>query len=192
MQLIKGEKYSSSLSVDVKGNLYKLNKIVVYDNTGEIVSEIGGQFQSRKVPVLKDEITRKLKVNYNVKENYIVKSENRLYGESSRYTLYLHKDLIQLQDPTYRRNNNSIYANYRSNLHDEIYFMKCVKEIDAKLRDLRWSLHEKLQKIRSYDLNSEYLRQLICELQYLQILIREEEIYIENYTVDRFIKEELE
>lgn len=176
------------LHVEYKGKNIQLCGFKVYDANGVIIEHGRGFFDGiEEFNITNSDLKRKIKESFNGSDTYILKN-NKNYRDESEYFLYIHKDILNLQDPVYTRSYNYIEVNYNTNI-DKVVFSKVVKFIDNDLNKIHKEIQLKADLLKSYRLDSKLLSNTIEELKILQDQLYNEEIRVKNYTVSDYLEE---
>ena len=175
-----------TLFVDVNGKSYEITSFVFYNKEGVIFTHDFGYLDNDFTPHFDFEISRKLKVNFNKKEAYIIKSKKYC---SEGYDLYIHSDLVGLKEPTHCIEYKTIYSIYKTDI-EGFEFKIYEKSLENNLNNIKGKIREEAKKLDSfYSLTSESLLDTIDKLKELQVQLKEEEENVKNYTIEDYMKE---
>lgn len=188
----QNEWYNPYVAIDEKGNAYELENIVIYSENGVLLDTDRGLFgdNNRLGDVAIGTIKRRMKRDFSIKENFIIKEEQKSYRIDNKYTLYIYYKNINCNfigysiDSLFLRSNFTILDNYK--IDDVIGFTKNKSNSIAYSEELK----EAYQKVDSYNFqnNPEELEKaikLIREKQKEYKKALEEE---ENYTLKDYKK----
>ena len=135
-----------------KGEAFELDNIIIYSENGILIETKRGWFDNGNNEIkdgleIKPEIVKKLKIDFNCKQNFIVRSEQKEYRFDRKYTLYLYYKNINYKfegltlDSIFLNLNYSIlnsYKNYivigdREKKSDNIQYSDKLKETFKKI-----------------------------------------------------------
>lgn len=108
-----------------KGEAFELDNIIIYSENGILIETKCGWFDHGNNDIIdgleiKPEIVKKLKIDFNCKQNFIVRSEQKEYRFDRKYTLYLYYKNINYKfegltlDNLFLNLNYSILNNYKN------------------------------------------------------------------------------
>lgn len=169
------------------GNEVELDGIVVYDENGIVAQNDYGYFDNDMEIEIKEEVKRKIKENYNQKENYVLRSKEN-YSNDTTYKLYIYRDNVNLQFLGFEKIADLINAKYSINggefksLYTTISGNKYVYA--NRYRELRDSIKE-----YSYPMDEEELNMICKELIEVNKKIIENEKRIKDFKIES-MKEE--
>lgn len=138
-----------------KGEVFELDNIIIYSDNGILIETGRGWFDHGNNDIIdgleiKPEIVKKLKIDFNCKQNFIVRSEQKEYRFDRKYTLYLYYKNINYKfegltlDCLFLNLNYSILNNYKNYI--------VIGDREKKSDSIQYSdkLKENLKKIDSY------------------------------------------
>ncbi|MEG1597580.1 MAG: hypothetical protein RR359_04830 [Bacilli bacterium] len=185
--LYKKESWYKPLHIEMKGKEYKLSSFIIYDNNGIITSRKYGFFIDCDEIELDFNVTRKIKVNFEKVQAYVVKCES-CYDEVT-YKLYIHKDLIGLSEMYYEidKYDKRVMESYDTKFKG-VKFSNSVYNPNNKLIELKKEIRGLLNDMSSH-ITSENLTELSTKLNELTINLKYEEEYVESYSLETFYSE---
>lgn len=138
-----------------KGEAFELDNIIIYSENGILIETKRGWFDHGNNDIIdgleiKPEIVKKLKIDFNCKQNFIVRSEQKEYRFDRKYTLYLYYKNINYKfegltlDNLFLNLNYSILNNYKNYI--------VIGDREKKSDSIQYSdkLKENFKKIDSY------------------------------------------
>lgn len=138
-----------------KRESFELDNIIIYSENGILIETKRGWFDHGNNDIIdgleiKPEIVKKLKIDFNCKQNFIVRSEPKEYRFDRKYTLYLYYKNINYKfegltlDNLFLNLNYSILNNYKNYI--------VIGDREKKSDSIQYSdkLKENLKKIDSY------------------------------------------
>lgn len=178
-----------SIMVDSKNavNTYELDNIIFFNDKG-IITQIGsGFFDDDKEREFEGNCVRKLKVDFNMKDNFIVKAEKD-YTREVRYDLYIYEKNVTIKFlGKEQRYFGDIYSHWKVNDYD---FWKYERTLKDKLCKLNKEAEEIIKLIAdkySYmgkGIDKDILDERIKALKKVNTQILQEVESINNYKID--------
>lgn len=91
--------YNPFTAITNKGEAFELDNIIIYSEDGILIETDKGWISQsnndRDELEIKPDIKRKTKIDFNCKENFVIRSEQKSYKLDRRYTLYLYYKNVQ-------------------------------------------------------------------------------------------------
>lgn len=178
-----------SIMVDSKNavNTYELDNIIFFNDKG-IITQIGsGFFEDDKEREFEGTCVRKLKVDFNMKDNFIVKAEKD-YTREVRYDLYIYEKNIDLKFlGKEQKYFGDIYSHWQVNDYN---FWKYERTLKDKLSQLNTEAENILKSIaENYGYMKKGIEQNILDekikaLKEVNTKILEEVKNINDYKID--------
>lgn len=147
--------FNSMQAITNKGEAFELDNIIIYSENGILIETKCGWFDHGNNDIIdeleiKPEIVKKLKIDFNCKQNFIVRSEQKEYRFDRKYTLYLYYKNINYKfegltlDNLFLNLNYSILNNYKNYI--------VIGDREKKSDSIQYSdkLKENFKKIDSY------------------------------------------
>lgn len=185
-KLYRTSRFYRPLSVWVKDNSYELCSFIFYNEDGIIFKHDYGFLENDMEVNFDFEIKRKVKVSFDKKIAYIIKSKTNYSGG---YDLYIHADLVGLKEPVYEiKYKSDVYATYKTDI-EGFEFQTYVKSIDKNLNLVKRDIKEEAKNLDTFNLNSEMLEDTINKLKELHAILQKEEEILNNYTVEDYLNE---
>lgn len=122
-----------TLSIEVNNKDYELHNIIYFNENG-IITKIGsGYFDDDKERTYKGNCTRKLKVDFNFKDNFIVKAEEHY---ENRYDLYVYEKNVNIQFlGNEQKYFGSVYSHWQIDDYELWRYEKSLKNNLSKLNE---------------------------------------------------------
>ena len=130
------------------GNVIELGNIIVYDEKGIIIDTGYGYFDNDVEISINGNVVRKIKEDFTKKINYIIKIKES-YSNESRYTLYIHKNNINLKFLGFKKQIDYVLACYELNGGKS---SRVCKSLSENKYELQTEFKEKLESIKYYNL----------------------------------------
>lgn len=149
--------YNPYVAIDTKNNMYKLDNIIIYSDHGVLLETDRGWFGNNNE--LGDryigDISKRMKIDFSKKENFIIKSQKKDYKYETNYTLYIYYKNINCEFIGYSlglflETNFTILDGYK--IDDVIGFT------DRKTKKIEFNeeLKDAFKKIDSYNFHYHY------------------------------------
>lgn len=164
-------------AVTNKGILCELDKICVYDENGVIISQNFGYFDNDEELSIKQEVVLRRKINFERKENFVVKAEDSFYN---RYCLYIYVENVDLQKKGLVKDYFSVYRVYTINGIEVKVRLKYLNEQKDRARNLFDIAVRSLNNL-TLPIAENELSKICNDLQKYNSLYIEESKKIDNY-----------
>lgn len=150
--------YNPMTAITEKGDGYELDNIIIYNESGVLIETKKGWFDNSNNNFeegdgleIKPSIKRKNKINFESKENFVVKSEEKSYRDIQKYTLY-----IYYKNVNYKYNGltlDSLFLNLNYSILDQFNYYVVIGDRNAKsyLIEYNEELQEAMKKIDHYN-----------------------------------------
>lgn len=165
-KLFRKANWYRPLNIIIEGKEYELGNIIFFNENGIIFETGYGYFENDEELEFEGNTTRKIKENFNLKENYIMKDKDSWADD--RYKLYIYEKNVKLENTGVIKEYSFIYniflindnikvKIYIRNLEDDKYkYQDLVKKETEKIRDFCLPLEEKemskiLSNIKKYN-----------------------------------------
>lgn len=149
IKLFKAVEWYRPLHIRLEnGNVIELGNIIVYDEKGVIIDTGYGYFDNDVEISINGNVVRKIKEDFTKKINYIIKIKES-YSNESRYTLYIHKNNINLKFLGFEKQIDYVLACYELNGGK---FSRVCKRLNGNKYELQGEFKEKLESIQYYNL----------------------------------------
>lgn len=165
-KLFRKEKWYRPLYITIENKDYLLSNIIFFNETGIILENEYGYFDNDKELEFEGKTSRKIKENFNLKENYIMK-DKKDWGNNT-YKLYIYEKNVKFKNTgvikeygfiynTFLINDNIKAKQYIRNLEDSEYkYQDLIKKEMEKMQTYRLPLEEKemnkiLSNIKKYN-----------------------------------------
>ena len=190
----------TAITKDLKS--FEIDNIIIYNENGALIETGRGWFDTDystnnhiEALAITPDIIKKNKINFNCKDNYIIKSEQQSYYPNTRYTLYLYYKNVNYKYLGLKLDNCFLYIQFtildhtasmvignRNTKSDKIKYSNDLKEayknIDSYNFDSHFNEIEKaIETIRKY--HNSYIKQKEIENNYT--IDNCNEIIHENY-----------
>lgn len=132
-KLYRVKQWYRPLHVEINDREFELSNIIIYNKNG-VILEVGyGYFDSDKELTINGEITKKIKIDFNNKINYIVLDKSDSYKAYKTYNIYIHIDNIKFEDLGQIKRYDSIYNRYMINGIEVIKYRYDLAEYQKEL-----------------------------------------------------------
>lgn len=151
--------YNPLTAITEKGEAFELDNIIIYSENGALIETGRGWFDHGNNSIKEDEgltitpaIKRKTKIDFNCKQNYIVRSEEKSYRIDRRYTLYLYYKNVNYKYEGLTLDNLFLNLNYNI-LNGEIKSYIVVGDRDRKSYKIKYDdeLQQAFKDVSSYN-----------------------------------------
>lgn len=187
--------YNPFTAITTNGNGYELNKIHFYNEDGIILSTASGWFDEKNNGnnsfnngVKIDDIHLRNKVNFDKKENFIVKNNND-YNIFNRYDLYIYYKNVDFKTHDIVISCN-ISGNYSIKLEDIVLNCNCYLGSATKKSDeVRYKYYDMIDNLKNFKYGD--ISELIKKVKELEKTIKQyekikefEKDDVKNNTID--------
>ena len=150
--------YNPMTAITEKGESYELDNIIIYNEKGILIETKKGwldngnnDFEEGEGLEISPSIKRKLKVNFESKENFVVRSEEKSYRADQRYTLY-----IYYKNVNYKYNGmtlDNIFLNLNYSILNQYNYYVVIGDRNAASYKIEYNeeLQEAMKKIDHYN-----------------------------------------
>ena len=178
-----------SIMVESKNSInnYELNNILFFDENGIIIQIGSGFFDDDKEREFNGTCVRKLKIDFSMKDNFIVKAEKNLFNET-KYDLYIYKgnaDIICLGKG--QKYFGEIYSHWKINDYEHWKYEKSLKNELNKLNDRAEQIAKSIADKYGYmktGIEENILNDRMKMLKEINTQILQEVENIKNYKID--------
>ena len=141
--------YNPMTALTEKGESFELDNIIIYNERGILIETKKGwlddgnnNFNEGEGLEIKPAIKRKIKVNFESKENFVAKSEEKSYRYDQRYTLYIYYKNIDYKYEGLTLDN--IFLNLNYSILNQYNYSIVIGDRNAKSYKIEYD--EKLQE----------------------------------------------
>ena len=150
--------YNPMTAITEKGEAYELDNIIIYNEKGILIETKKGWFDHGNndfeegdgleiIPAIK----RKIKVNFESKENFVVRSEEKSYRDCQKYTLY-----IYYKNVNYKYNGmtlDNIFLNLNYSILNQYNYSVVIGDRNTKSYSIEYDekLQEAMKKIDNFN-----------------------------------------
>lgn len=180
----------------VGNKTYRVHNILFYDESGVVAETSHGWLEDNSRDLdsvtlsLTEDFVLKRKTDFNITNGFII-SKGKDYKDEIEVDLYIHKNIVNLHNTGYKKQFNSIYAEYKgtdSNNYGFNFFIN-VKYLGQEELELRSQFDEYVKKISGYDLTEEKLKEYCKNLKKIGTKLLQEKMKNENYSVEDYLQE---
>lgn len=145
---------------------YEINKVVIFkDNEEKIIANyfLDNCINNEYKFIINGEIKRKLKCDYSLNYNFVVKSDNQnSWNEKTQYTLYINGDLNNYILNGLKLNGTRLDIEYQLN---GLVCSQCIGWNEKESGKVKYKdFDEAYKKINSYSIDNENMEQNIKDL----------------------------
>ena len=193
LKLIKTTLFWNPLTVYINDKIYELDNIIFYSKDGSMMPVGKGWFGQNSYDVViatSKPCKRKVKVDFNKNETFVIKSAN-IYNK--RYNLYIPINDVMITT-TYIKDNIGIKANHKFvdlNDHECIWseYVKTFYTMKYDITEKFVAESKKLEKLSCGNIPQNEFDTIIQNLKQLYDKYQKVLHDIENYTVEDYFKE---
>lgn len=176
-----------TLNIMCSGKQYTLDNIIFFNEKGIITQTGRGCFDDNTEKTFEGTICRKMKIDFKMKDNFIVKSSEKSYFET-KYDLYVYEKNADIQYlGKKQRFFGEIYEYWKVNESEIVRFSQSLTKNLNEYNRRAKEITDKLGNIYSYmgqGMENEEFRTLIQKLRELNNEIIDEVVKIKNYKID--------
>lgn len=187
--------YNPMTAITEKGDGYELDNIIIYNENGVLIETKKGWFDNSNnnfeegdgleiTPAIK----RKIKVNFESKENFVIKSEEKSYRDMQKYTLY-----IYYKNVNYKYNGmtlDNIFLNLNYSILNKYNYYVVIGDRNAASYKIEYNeeLQEAMKKIDHYTFTykGEELQEALKTISKYQKEYEKAKEYEKTLTVDNW------
>lgn len=178
-KLFRNTQWYRPLNIIIEGKEYKLSNIIFFNENGIILENGHGYFDDDEELEFEGNTTRKIKENFNLKENYILKDKEA--WDNDNYKLYIYEKNVKLENTGVIKEFNFIYNTFLINGNIKVkQFVRNLEDDKYYYQDL---VKEEIKKIQTYclPLEEKEMSKILSNIKKYNKKILEIEEYAKNY-----------